>query len=43
MFCQKPKEPNDINKSMSLASKGSKDKLDMSISKENVDKVILTS
>ena len=30
MFCQKPKQSNDINKSMSLASKGSKDKLDMS-------------
>ena len=30
MFCEKPKQVNDINKSMSIAQKGSKDKLDMS-------------
>lgn len=30
MFKQKEKEGNDINRSMSLAQKGSKDKLDMS-------------
>ena len=30
MFRQKEKEGNDINRSMSLAQKGSKDKLDMS-------------
>jgi hypothetical protein len=30
LFAEKEKEPNDISKSMSLAQKGSKDKLDMS-------------
>lgn len=30
LFAEKDKEPNDISRSMSLAQKGSKDKLDMS-------------